>query len=92
MDVCSDHAWIALNDKLSRERMMENIAFDSPEARFLCFRVFHDNLNLSTNLYAHSGLACVSLINEKKGPKKYQKPKILHSYFNLWNFKHLDQV
>ena len=52
MDVCSDHAWIALNDKLSRESMMENIAFDSPEARFLCFRVFHDNLNLSTNLYA----------------------------------------
>ena len=40
----------------------------------------------------HSGLACVSLINEKKGPKKYQKPKILQTYFNLWNFKHLDQV
>ena len=31
----------------------------------------------------HSGLACVSLINEKKGAKKYQKPKILQNYFNL---------
>ena len=41
---------------------------------------------------SHSGLACVSLINEKKGPKKYQKPKNLQNYFNLGNFKHLDQI